>query len=246
MLSAIVMPTPDPQQFIDAVRPALQKGDAQGVSAAIQQLCRPHELCGLLRHSDLEVRKTAVVVLGLVGDRSVIGCLTRCLHDDDHQVHQFAEDALWSIWFRCGNAEATRHFHEGLLALAEEELDRAAACFVRSTEADPDYAEAYNQLAIAHYLRQDWLESMIACRQTLALMPTHFGALAGLGHVYAHRGELTPAVDCYRRALAINPHMSSIAQAKAKLEKRLALSATAPTPTAGTSGLLGTRAARFG
>ncbi len=209
-------------EFLRAVTPALDRGDVEALRDEVNRRWVPADLCCLLTHADLDTRRTAVVTLGVVGDRGVVGCLTRCLHDDDAQVHQFAEDALWSIWFRSGKCAAAEAFREGVVALTEDDFPAAIAAFNRALDLDPDFAEAYNQLAIAHYLSGEWDASMSACRQVLALMPTHFGAMAGLGHCYAHRGELPQAIDCYRRALVINPRMSPIADAKKRLEAQLA------------------------
>ncbi|MEM9753082.1 MAG: tetratricopeptide repeat protein [Planctomycetota bacterium] len=210
------------EKFMHVVTPALNAGDVEALRDGVSQRWKPSELCGLLQHADLEVRRTAVVTLGIVGDRGVVGCLTRCLHEPDEQVQQFAEDALWSIWFRLGKPASAEKFREGVIALTEDRYEDAVRALDRAIARDPEFAEAYNQLAIAHYLSNQWEASMVACRQALSLMPTHFGAMAGLGHCYAHRGRLRQAIDCYRRALTINPQMSPIADAKARLEKQLA------------------------
>ncbi|MBB6428257.1 tetratricopeptide repeat protein [Algisphaera agarilytica] len=209
-------------EFLATVTPALNSGDVEALREVVSDQWKPHDLCGLLRHKELDVRRTAVVTLGVTGDVSVVGCLTRCLHDDDEQVHHFAEDALWSIWFRSGKCAAADQFRAGVTALTEDDYPAAIEAFRAAVDQDPAFAEAYNQLAIAHYLSSEWEASVSACRQVLALMPTHFGAMAGLGHCYAHLGQLRQAIDCYRRALAINPRMSPIADAKARLEHQLA------------------------
>src|SRR5262249_6608697 len=54
----------------------------------------------LLRSAEAEVRQAAVVALGMCGSMTMSQALTRMLHDDDPRVRQFADDALWSIWFR--------------------------------------------------------------------------------------------------------------------------------------------------
>ena len=218
-------------EFLQAVSPALEAGDTDALFEAVNGRWSNQDLCCLLRHRESEIRSVAVLVLGVAGDRSIVGCLTRCLHDPAAEVSRFAEDALWSIWLRSGKPEATLHFHAAMQALASDRFEEAIEGFHRAIEIDPDFAEAYNQLSIVHYLRHDWRASMSACRQTLALMPTHFGALAGLGHIHAHLHELRQAVDCYRRALAINPHMHCIAEAKADLEKQLSDADAASLPS---------------
>jgi cytochrome c-type biogenesis protein CcmH/NrfG len=51
-------------------------------------------------------------------------------------------------------------------------------------------------------------------------MPCHFGAWAGLGHCYAHEGQLAEAVEAYERALAINPHLEGVRQAVEEMRAR--------------------------
>ncbi|MEM9420524.1 MAG: tetratricopeptide repeat protein [Planctomycetota bacterium] len=208
-------------EFLHTVTPALNSGDVEALREVVSHHWTAKDLCCLLGHQDPDVRRTAVVTLGVTGDVSIVGCLTRCLHDDDEQVHQFAEDALWSVWFRGGKCAAADQFRAGVTALTDDDYAGAIEAFREAVEEDPAFAEAYNQLAIAHYLSSEWEASVSACRQVLALMPTHFGAMAGLGHCYAHLGQLRQAIDCYRRALAINPRMSPIADAKARLEEQL-------------------------
>ena len=174
------------EAFMQAVTPALAAGDADALAAAALRHAEPMSLCPLLGHRRAEVRRVAAVVLGLVGTRAAVGCLTRSLHDPDDQAAALAEDALWSIWFRGGRSTAMDDFGQGLDHLQAEAYDRAVEAFARSTRLDPDFAEAYNQSAIAHYLAGRWRQSIADTRRALARMPTHFGAMAGLGHCHAH------------------------------------------------------------
>ncbi len=212
------MSRPTPPQFLETVTPALQRGDIEQLRDIVLANWTPPELCPLLHLNDLDLRRTVIVTLGVVGGQEVVGNLTHCLRDPDDQVHHYAEDALWSIWFRIGKPAAAKHFQMGIAALADDELSLAADEFAIAAHHDPNFAEAYNQLAIVYYLDQKWTRSRSACRKALALMPMHFGALAGLGHVYAHCGEIAPAIDAYRRALAINPRMPGIAHVLTQLQ----------------------------
>ncbi len=210
-----------PDALLDAVAPALAAGDAEALAAAVRGRWSPRALCTMLGHGRAEVRRVAALVLGVVGERPVVGCLTRCLHDRDAQVRQLGEDALWSIWFRGGRPEAMADFGEGLANLGAEAYDDAVEAFARATRADPDFAEAYNQSAIAHYLAGRWHASRADAKRALARMPTHFGAMAGLGHCEAHLQRYRGAADCYRRALAIHPGLTELPAAIRDLQTRI-------------------------
>ena len=74
----------------------------------------------------------------------------------------------------------------------------------------PDYVEAWNRRATLHFANKDFGKSVADIRQVLAREPRHFGAWAGLGHIYMSTGDKKRAVEAYRRALAIHPHLSSV------------------------------------
>lgn len=175
------------------------------------------ELCDLLGHPDSEKRQLACFVVGLVGDQQVVGCLARCLHDENEHVARFAEHALWSVWFRLGTAKASGLFHEGVAQLSAERYEQAESLFSQAIEADPDFAEAYNQRAIVYHLTDRHRESIRDCKAAVARMPTHFGAVCGMGHGHALLHEPEEALECYRKALAINPNMDAIRDAVHRL-----------------------------
>ena len=75
--------------------------------------------------------------------------------------------------------------------------------------------------AIAYYLQERFDESLIDCHHAVRLMPSHFGAWAGLGHCYAHLNQPREAIKAYEKALAINPHLDCIKQAVSELRKQV-------------------------
>jgi tetratricopeptide (TPR) repeat protein len=88
-------------------------------------------------------------------------------------------------------------------ALGVELLDRVIAL-------KPDWAEAWNRRATAFFLLDDIASSMADLRQVLAREPRHFGAWAGLGHIYMSAGDKTRALEAYRKALTLHPHIESV------------------------------------
>lgn len=159
-----------------------------------------------------DARKTAAVALSLVGTGCCIDGLARLLRDPDPTVNQLAEHALWSIWLRAGTAEANQEMTEGHRALNALDFGRAVMHFTRAIKLDDDFAEAWNQRALAEYLRENWEASVEDCREVLRRMPCHFGAAAGLGHCLAHLGRTDEAITAYEHALRINPHMECVIQ----------------------------------
>jgi len=61
-----------------------------------------------------------------------------------------------------------------------------------------DFAEGYNQRAIAYFVFEQLSKSIEDCKITIQLNPFHFGVSAGMGHAYLKLGDLAAAMDAYQ------------------------------------------------
>jgi len=68
----------------------------------------------------------------------------------------------------------------------------------------------WNQRATVYYLKDDYPHAIADIAEVLAREPRQFGALAGLGLMLQDIGDDKDALDAYRKALAIDPHLESI------------------------------------
>lgn len=211
----------DPKHFVQSLEPLLAAGDTQSLVGFLKRHYRKQQLMDLLFCKCSDARKVAALCLALVGCRRCVDVLLTQLKDPDPVINQMAEHALWSIWLRSGTPDANQEVCRGSRALQHMEIDRAIEHFDRAIQLDPDFAEAYNQRALAHYLAERWEQSIQDCHQALSRMPGHFGAWSGMGHCHAHLERYADAVDCYEKALAINPHLSCIAETIQELRRRV-------------------------
>jgi tetratricopeptide (TPR) repeat protein len=208
-------------EFISSLQSSLSQGNFEEALHYVRQRWTAPQIIGLLQDDSPDVRKVAALALSLVGDKQAIGPLAVSLHDCDSMVCQMAEHALWSVWFRAGKSRAVglvkcgnHHLHHGNYVCALEKFSQAI-------QEDPDFAEAYNQRAITHYLTECFDESIADCKAALARVPQHFGAMAGMGHSYAHLGQWRQARRCYRLALAIHPRLEGIQTSLDQIEQLL-------------------------
>jgi tetratricopeptide (TPR) repeat protein len=213
------MPLIEPSQFIAAVQPLLEQQDAEGLLELVRTRWTKEQLKSILESDHLDARKVACLAMALAGEKCSIPCVAKQLQHSDPVVNQMAEHALWSIWFRCGNPDANHELCRGTRALNRRDLDCAMKHFTRAIDLDPTFAEAYNQRAITKYLAERYEESSADCREAVERMPCHFGAWAGMGHCHAHQGHLDQAVECYERALEINPHLDGIREAICEMKR---------------------------
>jgi len=86
----------------------------------------------------------------------------------------------------------------------------------------PDFAEAWNKRATVYYMIDDYGASLADIRQTLALEPRHFGALAGFGLILQAIDRKSEAIRVLKRALEINPRLDNVRETLEKLEKETA------------------------
>jgi len=213
--------TTDGTRFFELVMPALEQRDADGLAKVVREHWTTSELCDLLGSGSADVRKVVCLTLGLVGDERCAGCLAAALHDDDEVVGEIAEHALWSVWFRSASPDSVDDFRRGVEHIQANQFAQSIPPLTRAIAADPEFAEAYNQRAIAYFLMEDWPMALADCQRAARLMPSHFGALAGAGHCHAQIGNLAEAAQCYRDALAVNPRLPEIAGALARLDDRV-------------------------
>jgi tetratricopeptide (TPR) repeat protein len=213
----------NPAEFVSALKPYLQGQDLPGMVEVINGRWDHKQIAELFASGDCDARKVAALAFGLVGAKCCLKKLVPLMNDADPVVAQMAEHAMWSVWFRSGTPEATQPVCRGTRALTRGDIDHAIEHFTRAIDLDPQFAEAYNQRAIAKFLLERFDDCIDDCRKAVELMPFHFGALAGLGHCHAHEGRLVPALKCYEKALAINPHLEDVRQTVNELRERLCL-----------------------
>ncbi len=200
------------EEFIGLVRPLLESKDRDGLATLLKARWTCRQIAHLLGHDCPDVRKTAALALGLVGQRECLPGLIALLRDPDPMVNQMAEHALWNVWFRGGGCEANQHLARGTQALDRCDFACAVDHFNEAIAICPDFAEAYNQRAMVRYLQEDFDASLKDCLTAVRLMPEHFGAWAGMGHCHVHRGDVEEALSCYEKALSINPHLECVAE----------------------------------
>jgi tetratricopeptide (TPR) repeat protein len=105
-------------------------------------------------------------------------------------------------------------------AMDTEKFDVALKLLDAVVKLRPDYVEAWNRRATVYYLQNDYQHSLEDIEQVLVREPRHFGALVGLGRIMQDIGDDKRALDAFRQALAVNPHLDKIPElVKALTEK---------------------------
>lgn len=125
-------------------------------------------------------------------------------------------------WSKSGSASMDLLLQRGRAAMDAGDLETAIQHLTALTDHAPDFAEGWNALATAYYQEGEFGPSVEDIARTLTLNPRHFGALAGLGMIFEEIGEPEKALEVYKAALAIHPHMQGVSEAVTRIEAEAA------------------------
>ena len=132
------------------------------------------------------------------------------LFDEDPTVREIAEQGLWVLWSRSGDAATDALLARGVMEMQTARLTDAVATFSEVIAKQPDFAEGWNKRATALFLAGEFRRSLADCDEVIKRNPNHFGALAGYGQIYFQAEQYQRAVQYWKRALGVNPNMASL------------------------------------
>jgi len=131
------------------------------------------------------------------------------------------EARIWAMWLQTPSDTAALLMSRAKAAADAKKLDVAVKLLDSLIRLRPDYTEAWNRRATIYYLQNDYVRSMQDIQQVLTREPRHFGALAGLGMIMQEIGDEKRALDAFRKALAVNPHMEKVQESVKSLTEKV-------------------------
>ena len=140
--------------------------------------------------------------------------------ENDIEINKITNQ-IWKIWNEIDDPKVTRLFETGVQMISLGFYKRSIDYFDKVIISKPNFAEAWNKRATAHFMMGNFDLSMEDISQTLQLEPRHFGALDGMGLIFIHLNEHEKAIEIYDKMLEIFPNSIGT---KLKKEKLLSLS----------------------
>ncbi len=128
----------------------------------------------------------------------------------DQASARHVEARIWAMWMQTPSDTAALLMSRAKTAMEAQKMDVALKVLDSLIRLRPDYTEAWNRRATLYYLKNDYARSMQDIQQVLAREPRHFGALAGLGMIMQEVGDDKRALDAFRKALAVHPHLEKV------------------------------------
>ncbi|HEU5179033.1 MAG TPA: tetratricopeptide repeat protein [Burkholderiales bacterium] len=179
------------------------------------------EALAALKNADTAARAEAVVWIANRGTIADAPLLHERLRDESAFVRTFAEQGLWLLWTRSGDAAIDSLMARATDAMQSGQYAEAIRLLDQGVKKKPEFAEGWNRRATVHYLAGELRKSIADCDEVLKRNPGHFGALSGLGQIYLQLDDEQKALEWFRRALEVNPNMLSVEMNVRMLEERL-------------------------
>ena len=120
------------------------------------------------------------------------------------------EDRIWAVWVSSGSDTCNLLMSRVKAATENKDYDLAIRLLDSVIALKPGYVEAWNRRATVYYLKQDYGHAIADIAEVLAREPRHFGALSGLGLMLQDIGDDKHALEAFRKALAIDPHLDNL------------------------------------
>lgn len=174
-------------------------------------------------HNHIVAALLAVFLLGTgaFGQTAALDDLFVRLKDSDERAARRIEREIWNEWSKSGSPAMDLLLQRGRDALAAGRTNEAIEHLTALTDHAPDFAEGWNARATAYYNARQFGPSISDIAHTLSLNPRHFGALSGLGAIFEELGRKNKALEVYKAALAIHPHLAGVTEAVKRLEKEI-------------------------
>jgi tetratricopeptide (TPR) repeat protein len=139
----------------------------------------------------------------------------------DEASAKHVEARIWALWLQTPSDTAALLMARAKVAMDAQQTDVALKLLDAVIKLRPDYVEAWNRRATLYYLQNDYARSLADIEQVLVREPRHFGALAGLGMIMQDIGDDKRALEAFRKALAINPHLEKVPELVKTLSEKV-------------------------
>jgi tetratricopeptide (TPR) repeat protein len=139
----------------------------------------------------------------------------------DDESAKYVENRIWAIWLGSTSDTANLLMTRAKTAADGQDYDLAIKLLNAVIDLKPDFVEAWNRRATVYYTKKDFGRAITDIHEVLAREPRHFGALSGLGIILQELGDDKHALEVFRRALAIHPHLERIPDLVKKLADKV-------------------------
>lgn len=198
--------------------------DDQDSATFIKSVARRYTCASLERLvtiGDRMSRRSAVLALSFMGDYSSNEVLGRAMVDRDRGVRALAENGIRDLWCRVGNREQRLTLRNLVRLNQTKQYEEAVRRATELIHESPWIAEAWCQRGTGYYHLGQYDAAIRDCHQALEINPYHFTASAGMGQCYLLMDNPVASLECFRRALRLNPSMEEVRAQVIQLQRSM-------------------------
>lgn len=140
---------------------------------------------------------------------------------DSEQGAKTIAEGIERIWLNSGSATIDLLMGRAMKAISEKNFALGIKLLDKVVELAPDYAEAWNRRAYAHFSNNQVDRALGDLRRTLALDGNHFKALEGLSQILREIGEKKAALKAMRKLIEVHPFWPGAQQTVDELEREV-------------------------
>ena len=128
------------------------------------------------------------------------------IEKDENKARKL-ENQIWLSWLSAENDEIDGLMNDAIYFRREYNLTSAIDSLNEVIAKAPNYAEAWNQRAIAYFYQGELDLALTDIKKTLELEPRHFGAMAGRAVIHLKLDQPDLAKASIVEALKIHPFL---------------------------------------
>ncbi len=156
-----------------------------------------------------------------VADRKeLLGDLYQRLSETkDAESAKIVTSAIEKLWQRSGSDTVDLLMDRADKLIEVKDLDVAMQILDSVIEIAPAYSEGWNKRAVVLFGKKEFGKSLENLRQALALDPSHYKAIQGLGLIMQELGDKKAALRAFRHVLKVHPYLEDVHQSEKELAR---------------------------
>jgi tetratricopeptide (TPR) repeat protein len=139
----------------------------------------------------------------------------------DDASAKYIENRIWAQWLATDSDTTTLLMSRVKTAVDAKDVDLGIKLLSAIIDTKPDYIEAWNRRATLYFQKKNYDRALEDIHEVLSREPRHFGALSGLGMIMQDLGDEKHALEAFRRALAVHPHLERIPDVVKQLTEKV-------------------------
>lgn len=129
--------------------------------------------------------------------------------------------AIERLWMRSGSDTVDLLMDRTSRLMEDKKYDIALDILDSVIELEPEYPEVWTRRAAVLFAERKFEQSLESLRHALALDPSHYKAIEGLGLLMQELGDKESALKAYRNLLKVHPHLEDALQTVKELSREV-------------------------